>query len=213
MEEVMRKIVVLILLAAFAVATVYAQEATKNPTKPKDTTAAQESPAPPMLKPSPEIEKLGKLFNGRWNVSGNIQDEMWVKGGDEGSGVEVTRSGPGGFTCISDSKMNFKKFGPMLGHGVIWYDESKKAFQGIWCDNGGPTCMSPGDGKWDGDKLVFLGEMPMGAQTIPMRQTYKNLTENSFEWFMETGDGQGNWKPEMSLKYRRAAHTSKEALN
>ena len=209
----MRKSLLLSLLAAFALTTVCAQEATTKPTNPKDTAPPQAAPAPPMPKPSPEIEKLATLFNGRWNVSGNIQDEMWVKGGDEGSGIEVNRSGPGGFTYISDAKMSFKKFGPMIGHGVVWYDESKKAFQGIWCDNGGPTCMSPGDGKWDGDKLVFLGEMPLGPQTVPMRQTYRNFTENSFEWLMETGDGQGNWKPEMSLKYQRAAESSKEAEN
>ena len=166
-----------------------------------------------MPKPSPEMQKLTKLFNGRWNVTGKIQDEMWVKGGDEGSGSEVTKSGPGGFTNISDARMRFKKFGPMIGHGVVWYDESKKAFQGIWCDNGGPTCMSPGNGKWDGDKLVFVGEMPMGPKTVPLRQTYSNFTDNGFEWSMETGDGQGNWKPEMSLKYQRAAEVKTETKN
>ncbi len=207
----MRKFILLSLLAAFALTTAYAQEATTGSTTAKDTVPTQAAPAPPMPKPSPEIQKLAKLFNGRWNVSGSIHDEMWVKGGDEGSGSEVTRSGPGAFTSISDSNLNFKKFGPMLGHGIVWYDESKKAFQGMWCDNGGPTCMSSGDGNWDGDKLVFLGEMPIGAQTIPVRQTYSKFTENSFEWSMETADGQGNWKPEMSLKYQRASGSGKDA--
>ena len=63
------------------------------------------------------------------------------------------------------------------------------------------------------DKLVFLGEMPMGPQTIPVRQTYSNFTENSFEWAMEAGDGKGNWKPEMSLKYQRAVEAKKAAKN
>jgi hypothetical protein len=182
-----------------------AQQTTKKDGKPaKKVTAAQPAEAgPPTPKPSPEIEKLKKVFNGRWKVSGKILDEMWAKGGDVGTGVEVTKSGPGGFTCISDAKMQFKKVGPMIGHGVLWYDDSKKAFQGLWCDNGGPTCMPSGDGKWDGDKLVFVGEMPMGPQKVPLRQTYSNFTANGFEWSMETGDGQGNWKPEMSLKYER----------
>jgi len=210
----MRKLVLLFALAAIGLTAVYGQEVGKNQTKPaKKAAAAEATPAPPMPKPSPEMQKLGKLFNGRWNVTGKIQDEMWAKGGDEGSGTEITKSGPGGFTSISDAKMSFKKIGPMIGHGVVWYDESKKAFQGIWCDNGAPTCMPSGDGKWDGDKLVFVGEMPMGAQTIPMRQTYSNFTDNGFEWSMEAGDGKGNWKPEMSLKYQRAAETKKEAKN
>lgn len=210
----MRKLVLLCTLAVFALTIVYAQEPAKNSTKPKKTAASTPAAATPaMPKPSPEMQKLTKLFNGRWNVTGKIQDEMWAKGGDEGSGTEINKSGPGGFTYISDAKMKFKKIGPMIGHGVVWYDESKKAFQGIWCDNGGPTCMHSGEGKWDGDKLVFLGEMPMGPQTVPVRQTYSNFTDNGFEWSMESGDGQGNWKPEMSLKYQRAAEANKAAKN
>jgi len=210
----MRKLVLLCALSVFAMTSVCAQDTAKKQTNPpKKAKATQTTPTPPVPKPSPEMQKLTKLFNGRWNVTGKIQDEMWAKGGDEGSGVEVAKSGPGGFTSISDAKMTFKKIGPMIGHGVVWYDESKKAFQGIWCDNGGPTCMPSGEGKWDGDKLVFLGEMPMGPQTIPVRQTYSNFTENSFEWAMEAGDGKGNWKPEMSLKYQRAVEAKKAAKN
>ncbi len=210
----MRKLVLLCALAVFALTAVYSQETANRQTKPaKKSATTQATTTPPMPKPSPEMQKLAKLFNGRWNVAGKIHDEMWAKGGDEGSGTEVTKSGPGGFTYISDARMMFKKIGPMIGHGVVWYDESKKAYQGIWCDNGAPTCMPSGEGKWDGDKLVFLGEMPMGPQTVPVRQTYSNFTENSFEWSMEAGDGQGNWKPEMSLKYQRAAGVKKEGKN
>ena len=203
----MRKVILLCALAVFGITVVYAQQTTKKETKPakKMTMAKPAEAGPPIPKPSPEIQKVAKMFGGQWKVTGKIQDEMWAKGGDEGTGVEMVKTGPGGFTSISDAKMMFKKIGPMIGHGVMWYDESKKAFQGLWCDNGGPTCMSSGEGKWDGDKLVFVGEMAMGPQTMPVRQTYSNFTEKSFEWFMETGDGKGNWKPEMSLKYERAA--------
>ena len=201
----MRKALVLCAVVVLGVTIINAQQTKKKDGKPaKKVTAAQPAEAGlPMPKPSPEIEKLTKLFNGRWKVSGKILDEAWAKGGDEGTGFEITKSGPGGFTCISDAKTQFKKVGPMIGHGVVWYDDAKKAFQGLWCDNGGPTCMPSGDGKWDGDKLVFVGEMPMGPQKVPLRQTYSNFTANGFEWSMETGDGQGNWKPEMSLKYER----------
>ncbi|HEU5400190.1 MAG TPA: DUF1579 family protein [Terriglobales bacterium] len=206
----MRKVVLLGLLTAFALTAVYGQETAKKVTKPKKAAVTQAA-TPPTPKPSPEMQKLAKLFHGKWNATGKIHDEMWVKGGDEGSGTEITKSGPGGFTSISDAKMNFKKSGAMVGHGVLWYDDSKKSFQGLWCDNGGPTCSPMGDGKWDGDKLVFLGEMPMGPKPVPVRQTYSNFSDDGFDWSMEVRDGQGNWKPEMSVSYRRAEQ--KEAKN
>jgi hypothetical protein len=207
----MRKLIALCLLLGFGVSALNAQQTAKKDGKPaKKVTAAQPAADAGKPKPSPEIQKLAKMFNGRWKVSGKIQDEMWAKGGDEGSGIETVNSGPGGFTAMSDAKMTFKKMGPMTGHGVTWYDESKKAYQGFWCDNWSPTCMPSGEGKWDGDKLVFVGDMMMGPQTIPVRQTYSGISANGFDWSMEAGDGKGNWKPEMSLKYERASAETKK---
>jgi hypothetical protein len=183
----------------------WAQQTTKKDGKPakKMTAAAPAEAGPPIPKPSPEIEKLHAAMTGRWKVTGKIQDENWAKGGDEGAGTEITKKGPGGFSSVSDAQMKWKKIGPMVGHGVVWWDEGKKAYQGLWCDNGGPTCQMSGEGKWDGDKLVFNGEMAMGPQTLPMRQTYSNFSDKGFEWSMEVGDGKGSWKPEMSLKYEK----------
>ncbi len=201
----MRNAIIVGVLLVCGATAVFAQQTTKKDGKPaKKVTAAQPAEASAnMPKPSPEIQKLGKAFNGRWKVTGKILDEMWAKGGDEGSGMEMIRKGPGGFTSITEAKMIFKKMGPMSGHGVMWYDESKKAYEGFWCDSWAATCMPSGDGKWDGDKLVFEGNMAMGPQTVPVRQTYSNFTPNGFDWLMEAGDGKGNWKPEMSLKYEK----------
>jgi hypothetical protein len=181
-----------------------AQQTTKKDGKPaKKMTAANPAANANMPKPSPEMTKVTEKLSGTFKVSGKIQDENWAPGGDTGSGIEAVKKGPGGFTSISDAKMTFKKMGAMTGHGVLWWDDTKKAYQAIWCDSWGPTCQTSGDGKWEGDKLVFNGEMMMGPAPVKVRQTYSNISATGYDWNMELGDDKGNWKPEMSLRYEK----------
>ncbi|HWR36578.1 MAG TPA: DUF1579 family protein [Clostridia bacterium] len=200
----------LALSLATPLALALAQQTTKKDGKAAKTeqkSAAQgpqSKPEQSAPQPSDEIKKLARHFVGRWKVTGKVLDENWIPGGAEGSGMEVARRGPGGFSVISDSRMDFGKMGPFAGHGVTYWDASKKAYSGFWCDAWGPTCEPVGEGKWEGDKLVFTAEMKMGDQTIPTRQTYSNITRQGFDWLMESGDGKGGWKPSMSMKYERA---------
>src|SRR6266545_1002707 len=83
--------------------------------KPADA-AAQQQP-----KPSDDIKKYARTFVGKWRVTGKILDEQWAPGGAEGTGFESIRRGPGGFSVINDSRMDFGKMGPFAGHGVIFY--------------------------------------------------------------------------------------------
>jgi hypothetical protein len=171
-------------------------QAAESKTKAAPADSAQQMP-------SPEIKKLARTFVGKWRISGKILDEQWAPGGADGTGFEVIRRGPGGFSIINDSRMDFGKIGPFAGHGVVFYDAAKKGYTGIWCDTWNPICDSQGIGTWDGDKLIYTGEMQMGPQKIPMRQTYSNISKSGYDWLLEAGDGKGGWKPEMSIKYER----------
>jgi Protein of unknown function (DUF1579) len=183
-----------------------AQQTKKTDGKAAKTEQKKEQPAGAMQMPkaSPELVKAQKALVGSWKLTGKIQDEHWAPGGASGTGMETVRKGPGGFSIISDSKMNWGKMGPMQGHGVISWDDHKKAFTGLWCDNWAPQCEPLGDGKWQGDSLVFEGDMDMGPAKVPVRMTYSNISANGYDWKMEIGDGKGGWNPEMSLKYEKA---------
>ena len=199
----LRKSVVLGLVMAVGVSCL-AQTTTKKDGKAAKT-EEKKAAQPPMPKPSPEIVRAEKSLGGTWKLTGKILDEQWAPGGATGTGTETVRKGPGGFSIISDSRMNWTKLGPMQGHGVLSWDDQKKAFMGLWCDNWAPKCESMGEGKWEGANLVFTGDMDMGPAKVPTRMTYSNITANSYDWKMESGDGKGNWKPEMTLKYEKAS--------
>ncbi len=190
----------LLLLMLYACCAL-AQQTTKKDGKAAKTEQKAAEAGP--MKPAPEMVKFSKAFTGKFKVTGKIEDESWAPGGAEGSGTETCRRGPGGFSTISDSNMDFGKMGPFQGHGVMWWDAEKKVYTGIWCDNWANKCDSAGTGNWKGNDLVILGEVDVNGQKIPMRQTYRNITPAGFEWKMEMGDGKGGWKPSMSLKYDR----------
>ncbi len=199
---------VLVFLAMLLGVSLAAQQATKKDDKQAQakSKAAETNAASAMPNPSDEITRLAKALSGRWKVSGKILDESWAPGGSDGVGNEIIHRGPGGFSVLMNSQMAFTKMGGFEGHGVIYWDAKKNSFQGIWCDNWGPTCEPIGEGKWEGtDRVVFTGTMTMGNQQIPTRQTYSNLSATGFDWSMDAGDGKGGWKPEMALKYVRAS--------
>jgi hypothetical protein len=201
----LRNCVVLGIVMAVGVSCLAQQTTKQEDNSAKTEQKKQAQGAPPPMKPAPEMAKMMKMMVGHWNVTGKIEDEQWAPGGAEGTGTEMIRKGPGGFSVISDGKMDFGKMGPFAGHGVWWWDAGKKAIAGTWCDNWGPACQPAGEGKWEGENLVFTGDMDSGSGTkIPMRLTYSNFSANGFDWKMEIGNGKGGWKPEMSLKYRKA---------
>jgi hypothetical protein len=194
----LRMIVVLLTASTL----VFSQTTKSKDHKPAETKSAESAAMAPQ-KPAPEQVKLMKTFDGSWTVSGKT--EAGPAGpAESASGTEVSRSGPGGFSVVTDAKMRFERMGPFSGHGVMYWDPEEKHYTGTWCDNLGP-CATQGVGNWEGDNLVFNSEMKMGGQSAKMRQTYSKITADSYEFKIEMADQSGTLKPWMTLNYKRAA--------
>ena len=196
----MKPRLVVLLLAASTLAL--SQETKSQDHKPADKKAA--APAAEqqaMPKPAPEAERLSKSFGGSWTVSGKTEESP-AGPAETANGTERCKDGPGHFSVICDANMKFSRMGPFTGHGVMYWDPENKNYTGTWCDNLGP-CAPQGTGNWEGDKLVLNGEMKMNGQTSKMRQTYSDITPNSYTFLMEMSDQSGELKPWMTLKYKR----------
>ncbi len=57
---------------------------------------------PMMPKPSPEMQKLIKMFAGTWTKEGRIEPNEFLPKGGTGTGIETSKAGPGGNSLISD---------------------------------------------------------------------------------------------------------------
>jgi hypothetical protein len=113
----------------------------------------------------------------------------------------VFRPGPGKLSLIEDYKANMAGMGAFSGMGVVWWDPAANEYKSMWCDSMTPGgCAPSGTGKWEGDSLVFNGDMEMAGQKHTMKSTYADFKSNSVTFSMEV-DG----KPSMTIKYTKAA--------
>ena len=62
----------------------------------------------------------------------------------------------------------------------IWgYDLSSQQFLASWFDSNGGRATQTSSG-WDGDQLVFLGEMTVAGQMFPLRDTFVKKGEDTY---------------------------------
>jgi uncharacterized protein DUF1579 len=158
----------------------------------------------PMMKPSPEMQELSKMVVGTWSSAEKQEPSPWAPKGATGKGTAVFKNGPGGLSVIQDYKSS-SGMGGFAGHGVLWWDAQARGYKGIWCDSMTPGgCqISKGLAKWDGNNLVGTDESEMMGQKVAMKETWTDITPNSFTFVMEGGPPGGEMKRMMTIKYTR----------
>jgi hypothetical protein len=61
-----------------------------------------------------------------------------------------------------------------------------------------------GIGQWDGNTLVFKGESQMEGKKMQTRETYADITPDSFTFLMEMATDGSPMQKAMTIKYERA---------
>ncbi len=168
--------------------------------------------AMPMAKPSPEMEKLGKMLVGTWSTSEKHEPSPWAPKGATGKGMAVIKKGPGGLSLVEDYKSS-SGMGAFAGHGVVWWDAKAGGYKSVWCDSMTPVGCEPAKGvaKWEGNSLVGTDESEMMGQKMAMKETWSDITPDSFTFAMDGGPPGGAMKRMMTIKYTRAGAPKTEA--
>jgi hypothetical protein len=164
----------------------------------------------PMAKPSAEMEKLSKMLVGTWSTTEKHEPSPWAPKGATGKGTAVFKSGPGGLSLVQDYKSSGTMMGSFSGHGVMWWDAKAGGYQGLWCDPGGCE-VGKGVAKWEGNNLVGTDESEMMGQKMAMKESWTDITPNSFTFVMDGGPPGGEMKRMMTIKYTRAGAAKTEA--
>ena len=180
-------------------APVFAQTAAKPPAAaPKPATAANAA-AP---KPAPEMERINKLFGGRWNTAEKFDPSEMMPQGGEGNGTESFRPGPGGFSMISE----YSSVGPMgqyTGHGIIFWAAPEHAYHFYWFDSAKPE-FSTLICTWVGDNLVAVGTENVLGKKMITRHTFSEIKSDSFVYTIEMGPTSSSLKRVMTINYSKA---------
>jgi len=142
----------------------------------------------PPMGPPPEMQELTGLI-GTWDVvmksKWDPSDTAWT----ESKGVYEYKFIAGGAALMMDYKGEMMGM-PFLGISVQCFDRETGKWQSIWTDNVGAR-ISLYEGVKEGDRLVMVGEELWQGQKSLGRITTYNLTENNFDWMMESSYDNG----------------------
>jgi len=135
--------------------------------------AAQEA-KPPSL-PLPEMQKVSKLYAGKWEFTETYPKSPMAPNGGTNTGVYTSELGPGGNSIFN----HFHSKGPVGefdGTIVMAFDPKEKCFKAYVFGDSFPSAVVE-TGQWEDDALVFRFELNMGPTKIALRNVTRFLPD------------------------------------
>jgi hypothetical protein len=163
------------------------------------STPKKSAPMPPMPKPAPEMNELRQLA-GNWTSDEQYEANPMSPAGT-GSGTNVARLGPGGFSILMEQRSK-GTMGNFSGHGVYSWDPAEKIYKVAWVDSMTPGIASE-TGKKEGDTLVFTGSAMVNGKKVALRDVWSDFTPTSHTLTSYANDGTGE-KKVMTVKFTKA---------
>lgn len=154
---------------------------------------------------SPEMKKFIDTFAGRWKTTITVEKNEWFPVAGTAKGRADIQAGPAGNSTIERQRSN-SPLGNFAGTGVYWYDAESKSYKGIWCDSMDPRgCGDIGSGNWEGANFVINNEVSTPQGKLRIRETFSNITHDSYDFVIESSTGAAPLKKMMTIKYQRSA--------
>jgi uncharacterized protein DUF1579 len=152
-----------------------------------------------MPKPQEQHRKLQALA-GTWTGEETMFPSPWDPKGGQATGRFQSRLELEGFFLLTDYVQERGGQPSYRGHGVYGYDGERSCYTLHWFDSMGSPSGEPMQGNWQGDRLIFEQDGPMGHS----RHTYRLEGENRFSLLMENSQDGKQW-----AKFLEAAYTRK----
>jgi len=153
-------------------------------------------------KPAGEMEQLVKLLNGRWDMAVTYEPGEMAAQGFTGTGREVSRPGPGGFSVLVESTSS-SPAGTFEGFGMIHWSAREQAYTLHWFTNAAPV-PAMFTGKWKGADLVFVGTETMMGKELASRHSITNIRPGSFDYAIDMGPTAAALKRFITIHYTSA---------
>jgi hypothetical protein len=146
----------------------------------------------PTLKPAPELDSF-KTFIGKWRCEGKqfssavLGPEHPIKGS-----AEAKLESDNFWQSFTYEEKKTKAHPGLKVKGLWGYDQGSKRFvragagsQGVW-----DTASATG---WEGDKLVWTGELSGPSGRVPFHQTFTKKSDREWSHLLEVRGPDGKW--------------------
>jgi hypothetical protein len=134
------------------------------------SSAAQESRSP-----LPEMQKLSKLYVGRWEYTETYPKSPMAPNGGMNTGVYTSELGPGGNSIFN----HFHSKGPVGefdGTIVMTWDPFEKKYKAYFFSDSSPAVLIE-TGGWEDGALVYRVDVPTSGVRVVLRNVTKFLPD------------------------------------
>lgn len=152
-----------------------------------------------MPKPGDPHKRLEALV-GEWTGPETVHPAPWDPAGGEAMGEVVNSWILDGFAVMQQYAQIRNGTRNFAGHGVFWYDPSADEYGMTWWDTMGGSA-SHFRGRFDGDRLVLVSDMPQGGYC---RSIFDIGTPGRYSFLMEVSPDGEQWAPAMEGAYERS---------
>jgi hypothetical protein len=149
--------IVVVAIATILSGSLWANRQEKTAEKPAAASAT---------KSAPEMERL-RFYLGDWDYTETYEKTSFAPNGGKNTGLYQSKLGPGGNSLLN----SFHSQGPIgdfEGLLVLTWDANEKAYKQYVFGNDFPGCVVE-TGQFEGDTLVFRGEVLAGDTKIRLR--------------------------------------------
>jgi Protein of unknown function (DUF1579) len=157
------------LLGSLAIVVFLLSPPAKLSLKANVNAPAQEKAPPPL--PTPEMQRLAKLYVGTWDYTETYPKSSFTPDGGQNTGVYTSELGPGGNSLVN----RFHSRGPVgdfEGMLVMTWDPKEKEYKEYVFGNSFSGAVVEA-GQWEGDALVYRGEFTAGGVKLALRNASK----------------------------------------
>ncbi len=154
------------------------------------------------LQPSPEMARLFRSFLGDWNVHESFE----VSGDRRGSSRDGTATfrESGGFSLVEDYH-SAGTAGELHFLALLWWEPGSRVYRVLTCAND-DGCAMRGTARWEGVALVNTFEEKGKDRTIVYRDSFVEITPDSFTLVSEgVSGGKTVWRVTTRYTGRRPA--------
>lgn len=152
-----------------------------------------------MPKPGDPHKRLEALV-GEWTGPETVHPAPWDPAGGEAMGEVVNSWILDGFAVMQQYAQIRNGTRNFAGHGVFWYDPSADEYGMTWWDTMGGSA-SHFRGRFDGDRLVLVSDMPQGGFC---RSIFDIGTPGRYSFLMEVSPDGEQWAPAMEGTYEKS---------
>jgi hypothetical protein len=145
----------------------------------------------------PEMARLANALVGEWNTVEVVQHGEPVPEGEGRHGtVHVALTG-GGTALVSEGHSAGTVGGDLRWFITIWWDPAAKCYRFLTCfkTSTDAGCELRGTAHWEGDTFVNDYAEVMNGRLTKMRDTWTDITANSYTLTAAYDTGNGGMKP------------------